>query len=310
MQEDLSKIELHLHLDCSVSFRVAQKIVPDISRQQFRNHFTAPPKCVDLRDYLTRAEKGIEILQSVHALKWAAEDLLQQLHEDKVGFVEIRFAPLEHTRKGLKAEEVLETVLQALEDTNSRYGIQAGLIVCTLRHYDEFRSLEAARLAVAFRGRGVVGFDIAADEDLPLEPHIRAFAYAREHGLPCTAHAGEARGPESVREVLEKLKPVRLGHGVRSAEDPALLEYLLENNIHLEICPTSNIQTNVYSTLNDHTVDLLLRKGISLSINTDSRTISNTTLSMEYQKLRQTFGWTDEHFRKCAEWARQATFLR
>jgi adenosine deaminase len=131
MQEDLSRIELHLHLDCSISYRVAQKIVPDISREQFRNHFVAPSKCVDLRDYLTRAEKGIEILQSTQALKWTTEDLLGQLQEDKVRFVEIRFAPLEHTRKGLKAEEVLETVSQALEDTDSRYGIQAGLIVCT-----------------------------------------------------------------------------------------------------------------------------------------------------------------------------------
>jgi adenosine deaminase len=310
MQEDLSKIELHLHLDCSVSFRVAQKIVPGITREQFQTHFVAPPKCADLRDYLTRAEKGIEILQSAQALKWTTEDLLRQLDEDKVSYAEIRFAPLEHTREGLKGEDVLETVLQALQDGYSRYGIQTGVIVCTLRHYDEFRSLEAARLAVAFQGRGVVGFDIAADEDLSLEPHIPAFAHAREHGLPCTAHAGEARGPESVWEVLEKLKPVRLGHGVRSAEDPKLLDFLLENHIHLEICPTSNIQTNVYPTLKDHTIDFLFRKDISLSINTDSRTVSNTTLSLEYQKLRDTFGWRDEHFRKCADWAREAAFLR
>lgn len=309
MQKDLFKIELHLHLDCSVSYRVAQKIVPGIRREQFRAHFIAPPKCADLRDYLTRAEKGIEVLQSKKALRWAAEDLVEQLQEDQLVYAEIRFAPLEHTRDGLRKEEVLETVIQSLDEKGKAFGIRARVIVCTLRHYDEGRSLEAARLAVRYQGKGVVGFDIASDEDLSLGPHIPAFSYAREHGLPCTAHAGEARGPESVWEVLEKLKPQRLGHGVRSAEDPALLDYLLEKNIHLEICPTSNIQTNVYPTLKEHTVDLLFQKGISLSINTDSRTVSNTTLSHEYQKLRDTFGWSEEHFRKCAEWAREAAFL-
>ncbi|GAI99642.1 unnamed protein product, partial [marine sediment metagenome] len=146
----------------------------------------------------------------------------------------------------------------------------------------------------------VVGFDIAADEaGFPIDLHKKAFKYAIKRDIPRTAHAGEARGAESVWETLEHFKPQRIGHGVRSVEDKELIEFLVKNEIHLEICPTCNIQTDIYKEYSDHPVDFLFKSGVSLGINTDGRSLVNVTLTDEYKKLATTFGWEAEHFYKC-----------
>ena len=173
-------------------------------------------------------------------------------------------------------------------------GILAGLILCTLRHYNESQSLETVRLIDQFRASlPVVGFDIAADEaGFPLDQHLAAFAWAHAHNIPCTARAGEACGPASVWQTLQQLRPQRIGHGVRSIEDPELVEHLRATRMHLEICPTSNVQTNTCRQLLDHPVDQLFRAGVPLSVKTDARTISNVNLYDEYATLHRTFGWT------------------
>ena len=142
--------------------------------------------------------------------------------------------------------------------------------------------------------------DIAGDEaGFPIDAHLKAFEFAREHHIKCTAHAGEARGAHSVWETIRHFHPGRIGHGVRSIEDDSLLEFIREKRLHLEVCPISNIQVNVFDRITDHPVDLLYKKGISLSINTDGRTITDTTLAREYRCLENNFQWTVEHFRRC-----------
>ena len=160
--------------------------------------------------------------------------------------------------------------------------------------------METVRLVEQFRGTRVVGFDIAADEaGFPIDNHLKAFAYANEKGFNITAHAGEAKGAESVWETLEYFHPQRIGHGVRSIEDQALIQFLKEKNIHLEVCPTSNVQTNVTENLSTHPIDKLYDYGLSVGINTDARTISNVTLEKEYQLLQEHFNWQLEHFKAC-----------
>jgi len=294
------KIELHLHLDCSLSYEVVRQLDPSVTREEYRQSFIAPAKCTDLADYIRRAVKGIELMQTREQLRLVTLDLFQQLKTDNVIYAEIRFAPLQHLQGGLTATDVVKTVNEAVAEGISQTGVEAGLLLCTLRHYTEAQSLETVGLAEQFRGTHVAGFDIAADEaGFPIDNHISAFAYAKEKGIPCTAHAGEAKGPESVWETLENFYPVRIGHGVRSSEDERLLQFLKEKAIHLEVCPTSNIQTNVYPSIEDHTADKLYRSGVSLGINTDARTISDVTLASEYGRLQQVFGWTKEHFKKC-----------
>jgi adenosine deaminase len=294
------KVELHLHLDCSLSFDVVRKLNPGISEEEYREQFIAPPKCRDLADYISRSESAVALMQDREALQLVTEDLFRQLEADNVIYAEIRFAPLLHTREGLTADEVVNTVNKAVEEQVKQTGIEAGIILCTLRNYSEAQSMQTVKLVEQFSGSRVVGFDIAADEaGFPIDNHISAFEYANERGLNCTAHAGEACGAESVWETLEHFKPSRIGHGVRSAEDEELLDYLKEHKIHLEVCPTSNVQTNVFETIADHSIDALYEKGISLSVNTDTRTISNVRLDEEYQTLSDHFDWDIDHFLRC-----------
>lgn len=306
----LPKIELHLHLDCSLSYEVVKKISPTTSIAEYKSSFIAPAKCTDLADYIERAVRGVELMQSKEALRWVTLDLFEQLKKDSVIYAEIRFAPLLHTEKGLTGEEVVLAVNEALKEGIEKTNVQANLILCTLRHYSKQQSMETIRLVEQFSGTHVVGFDIAADEaGFPIDNHIEAFQYAQTKGIKCTAHAGEAKGAESVWETLNHFHPSRIGHGVRSAEDEKLLAFLSANNIHLEVCPTSNIQTDVFPSIEDHACNKLYESGISMSINTDARTISNVSLSDEYETLEKVFGWGKGHFLRCNLEAVKHAFL-
>ncbi|MBY0535761.1 MAG: adenosine deaminase [Chitinophagaceae bacterium] len=294
------KIELHLHLDCSLSYEVVQKLAPYVSFEEYRRDFIAPPKCTDLADYITRAIKGFELMQTEEQLRLVTLDLFQQLKQDGVVYAEIRFAPLQHVFQGLTATEVVTIVDAAVGEGIRATGLEGRLLLCTLRHFKEAQSMETVQLVEAFRNRYVVGFDIAADEaGFPIDEHKSAFNYARSKGIPCTAHAGEAKGAESVWETLEHFTPTRIGHGVRSAEDPNLLVHLKAKDIHLEVCPTSNVQTNVFPSLKEHTATTIYDAGVSMSINTDARAISDTTLGKEYDIMLEEFKWTIDHLKHC-----------
>lgn len=296
----LPKVELHLHLDCCLSYKLVQQLNPGITEEQYRESFIAPAKCTDLADYITRAIKGFELMQTPEQLRLVTLDLFEQLKADHVVYAEMRFAPLQHIYKGLLAEEVVTIVNNAVKEGIETYGVEARIILCTLRHYTSEQSLETVRLVDKFRNTYVAGFDIAADEaGFPIDNHIEAFEYARKHGLNCTAHAGEAKGAESVWETLSRFRPTRIGHGVRSVEDPELMNFLKEKDIHLEVCPTSNIQVNVFDRIESHSVDKIYKKGVSMSINTDARTISDTTLAKEYDILEKVFQWKKEEFLQC-----------
>jgi adenosine deaminase len=293
----LPKVELHLHLDCSVSYALARQLQPGLSKKEYEATFIAPPKCKDLADFLKRAVRGFELLQSPQALRIATLELMEELSLEKVIYAEIRFAPLLHTRGGLSGAAVVESVLEALEEGQRTQNVKAGLILCTLRRFNAAQSMATARLAQRYYGQGVVGFDIAGDEaGFELAPHIPAFQYVHEKGIPATAHAGEARGPESVLQSLDHLHLSRIGHGVRITEDQRVLDRVQEAGLHLEICPTSNIQTDIYDTLHGHPIDQLLKAGFPLSINTDGRTLVNVSLSEEYRRIASAFHWSAEEY--------------
>lgn len=305
----LPKVELHLHLDCSLSYEVVRKIDPSISREEYDREFVAPPKCLDLGDYISRAVRGFKLMQTREQLRWVVQDLFQQLAADHVIYAEIRFAPLLHMEKGLSPEQVVETVERAAADCIRETGVQAGVILCTLRHYKEAQGLQTVKLVEQFRGSTVVALDLAGDEArFPIDPHVAAFRYAQEKGLHRTAHAGEARGADSVWETLEHFQPTRIGHGVRSIEDPKLMEQLRARHIHLEVCPASNIQTNMYDQYRDHPVERIYQAGVPLNINCDCRTITKTTLTDEYERMDSNFGWSEDRFRETNLMAVDAAF--
>jgi adenosine deaminase len=225
-------------------------------------------------------------------------------------YAEMRFAPLSHIDGGLSPRQVVAAVAAAVAEGVRSTGVEARIILCTLRYYSEAQSLETVKLVEEFRGTYVAGFDIAADKpgDV-ITPHVPAFKYARDKGLFFTAHAGETRGPVIVWDTVKNFQPSRIGHGVRAIEDPMLVEYLREKQIHLEVCPTCNVQTDIFDTYADHPIDHFYRSGLSVGVNTDGRTLVGITLSEEYAKLHETFGWDQEDFLRCNQNALRAAFV-
>ncbi len=292
----LPKIELHLHLDCSLSYQAVSALAPSVTREEYQRDYIAPARCANLADFLTRSPKGFRLMQTEDALRLVTEDVFHQLIEDGVIYAEIRFAPLLHTEQGLSPERVVEVVERSVDRLIRATGMQAGVILCTLRHFTEAQSMLTASLVEKFRGSRVVALDLAGDEaGYPLNAHIGAYRFARDHGLYRTAHAGEGLGPESVWETLRLLDPQRIGHGTRSIEDPKLVEHLCRERIHLELCPTSNVQIipSIHS-MEEHPIDRLYRAGVSLNVNSDSRMLTPTTLTKEYESLERVFQWTDQ----------------
>ena len=302
------KVELHIHLDCSLSYDVVKKINPKITNHQFNNEFIGST-CSCLKDYIKCADRAVEIMQTKKQLELVTSDLFKQLKKDNVIYAEIRFAPLLHLKGGLSSTEVVKIISQITKNESIKTGIEAGLILCTLRHYSAEQSMETVNLVNDFKGSNVIGFDLAADEaGYPIKNHIKAFKFANDNKIHCTAHAGEALGPESIIETLDLLKPKRIGHGVRSFEDPNLIERLKKENIHLELCLTSNMVTKVYKYFFNHPIDELYKKNLSISINSDGRTISNTNLCKEYSLISKHFMWDDNDFLNCNINAINASF--
>jgi adenosine deaminase len=306
----LPKVELHLHLDTSLSFEGAVQLDPSITGEVYLREFVAPVRCTNLVDFLNRVPRILELLQTERGLQLLAQDMLRQLEADNHIYVELRFAPLLHTQQGLSPREVVRIVEAAVDQASKDTGIESRLILCSLRHFSAEQSMQTVELVDQFRGSRVVAFDLAGDEaGYPLTAHVEAFRFARERGIALTSHAGEASGPASVWETLRTLKPSRIGHGVRSIEDPALVEYLKQEQIHLEMCPTCNVQLNVFPTYTDHCIDTLYREGLSLGVSTDNRALTPITLTQEYEKLAQTFGWGKTEFLTCNINALKAAFV-
>jgi adenosine deaminase len=287
---------------------VVKKISPKITNHQFNNEFIGST-CSCLKDYIKCADRAVEIMQTKKQLELVTSDLFKQLKKDNVIYAEIRFAPLLHLKGGLSSTEVVKIISQITKNESIKTGIEAGLILCTLRHYSAEQSMETVNLVNDFKGSNVIGFDLAADEaGYPIKNHIKAFKFAYDNKIHCTAHAGEALGPESIIETLDLLKPKRIGHGVRSFEDPNLIERLKKEKIHLELCLTSNMVTKVYKDFFNHPIDELYKKNLSISINSDGRTISNTNLCKEYSLISKHFMWDDNDFLNCNINAINASF--
>ena len=298
--KNIPKVELHVHLDCSLSFSVVNRIDPKIDIEEYKSSFQAGSTCSSLNHYISCADRAIELMQSKENLELVVEDLFQQLKKDNVIYVEIRFAPLLHCSKGLNERDVVEIICKSAYSESKKNDIECGLILCTLRHYSKEQSLKTVTLVKEFYKKGVVGFDIAADEaGYPIDNHIEAFNYAKSNNLNITAHAGEAKGPESIWESIDKLHAKRIGHGVRCIEDPKLMNYLSENDYHLEICLSSNIKTKTFDSFDDHPVNKIYNSSISMSLNTDGRAISVTELAKEYSIADKKFNWDFEKIKNC-----------
>jgi adenosine deaminase len=296
----LPKVDLHLHLDGSLR----AETVLDLARQQglalpvwsaaeVRGLLEVWGKAHDLAEYLTKFDLPVRLLQSPEALTRVSLELIEDVSRENVRYAEVRFAPWLHVRRGMRLSQAIRAVLDGLCQGEQRTGVRTRLIACCMRSQSPQDNLTLAEVALRFQDVGLGGLDLAGDEALstPSTLPVDAYALAREHGLHRTVHAGEGAGPESIRLAIHLLGAERLGHGVRLREDPSLMEEVRQRGIALEMCPKSNVQTSVVPSLRDHPIDAYLRAGLRVTVNTDNRRVSDTSLSQEYGLMVKEFGW-------------------
>jgi adenosine deaminase len=238
--------------------------------------------CGSLAEYLKAFDVTLRVMQTESALYRIAYELCEDAARENVRYMEVRYAPMLHTQRGLKLTKVIEAVLAGLKAARDKCGIESNIIICGIRNVSPASSLEMAELAVAYKGRGVVGFDLAgAEYDHPAKHHRAAFQLVRDNNINVTIHAGEAYGPESVAQAIHVCGAHRIGHGCRLREDGDLLHYVNDHRIPLECCPSSNVQTGAVRDLASHPLKLYFNLGLRVTVNTDNRLITDTSVSKE-----------------------------
>ncbi|HTJ24000.1 MAG TPA: adenosine deaminase [Gemmatimonadaceae bacterium] len=303
----LPKAELHCHLDGSVRpetllelAREYRQPVPRDDAEALREYMRVDD-ARSLEDYLSRFDVTLGVMQTGAALERIAYELSIDAARDGVRYLEVRYAPVLNTRHGLSLGEAVEAPLRGLERAEREGGTTARVIVCGLRHLTPEATLELARLAVAYRHRGVVGFDLAGGElGNPASVHAPAFAYAREHDLACTCHAGEGADASYVREAVHVCGAHRIGHATRLYEDESLMQYVNDRRIALEICLTSNVQTRAVESYQEHPLRRYFDRGMNVVLNTDNRLMSGTTLTDEYLHAASGLGFTFDELAEIA----------
>ena len=293
------KAELHCHLDGAVRVATAAEL-GDFGRPP---RMAAPDDCPSQADYIGYFDDAIAVMQTQAALERIAYEVCVDSAAEKIDYLEVRWAPRLHLRRGLTVAQVIEGVLAGLTSGP----IRAVAIVCAMRQHSVEDNVGLAREAGRYAGRGVVGFDLAGDEiRYPAGPQRPAFEAARAAGLRLTCHAGEAGDPKNVEDALA-LGVERVAHGVIGAREPRIVERIRSEGVVLDMCPTANWKCKAVPALAEHPLPRLVRAGVRCTISTDSRTVADTTLSREFE-LAAGMGMTEAELRACNETAYAARF--
>jgi adenosine deaminase len=323
----LPKVLLHEHLDgvlrpqtvIELARDVGYRDLPKADADQLAKWFHQGANQGSLAKYLEGFKHTVAVLQTEEALERVAYEQAEDLSDDGVVYYETRFAPVFHTEKGLSHQQVVAAVLKGMARGRHDSGIQSGLIICAMRNMNV--SLEMAELAVDFRARGVVGFDLAGEEGgFPPKKHVDAFHYIQRENFNITIHAGEGFGKESIWQAIQYCGAHRIGHGTRLIDDIAisdgravklgdLAQYVLDKRIPLEICLISNVHTGAAPSLEQHPFKILYQEKFRVTLNTDNRLMSDTSMSKEFAAAATTFGLTMADFEKITINAMKSAFL-
>lgn len=284
---NISKTELHCHLDGSVSIELIQQLAREQQVNINIEDIQVDQACESLDEYLKSFDTILKVLQTKDSLEKAVIDVAQQAHHDNIKYIEIRFAPLFHMDKGLNLKEILEAVNNGANKAESLYQIKVNMLVCGMRHHENKTNIDLFTEVNALKNetRHVVGFDFAGPEEaFPTSAIQEAIQYSNHSSSHLTLHAGECGCIHNIIEGIE-LGARRIGHGVAAISDNTALEYIKNRNVLLEICPTSNLQTKAIQTLDELNIRKLIEQDIPFNINTDNRTVSSTNLNTEYELL-------------------------
>lgn len=313
----LPKAELHNHLDGSLRVDTILELatkqnvkLPTFNRDELENLLTNDENCKSLNEYFIPFEISLSVLQSEEALERTTFELLEDVRKENVKYLEIRFSPFLHTRKGLKPDAIMEAVLRGKKQAEESLDIKSGIIVCGLRQNTPMQNYELAQLAVKFQHKGVVAFDLAGEEfGRPALDHIKAFDYAFQNHLARTVHAGEADGAHSIYDAIHGLKANRIGHGTHLFEDEDLLKFIRDEQIPLEICLSSNLQTKAVASMASHPIHDYFKQNILITLNTDSYLISGTTLTKEYELAEKFYHFDKKEMEQIALNSFRAAFI-
>lgn len=289
LAHQLPKTDLHLHLDGSLRVETILELaeeqgikLPKTNEKDLREYLQVGLDCESLVEYLKGFDVTLSVMQTYEALKRTAFELAEDCAKENIRYIEVRYSPILHRQKGLALTEIVEAVLEGLKDAERIYNIRTGVILCGIRNINPETSMLLAELTCAYKGRGVIAFDLAgAEENFPAKDHQEAFSLILQNNINCTLHAGEAYGPDSIHQAVHYCGAHRIGHGTRLREDGDLLNYINDQRIPLEICLTSNIQTKAAKSFENHPMRFYYDYGIRVTLNTDNRLISNTTMTDE-----------------------------
>jgi adenosine deaminase len=325
--KSLPKVLLHEHLDgvlrpatvVALAGDIGYAELPTRDPEELARWFHQGANQGSLAKYLEGFQHTIAVTQTEGALERVAYEQAEDLARDGVVYYETRFAPLFHTTRGLTHQQVVAAVLKGMARGRQEFGVQSGLIICAMRNMNV--SLEMAELAVDFRARGVVGFDLAGEEGgSPPKKHVDAFHYIQRENFNITVHAGEGFGKESIWQAIQYCGAHRIGHGTRLIDDIAvangkavklgdLAQYVLDKRIPLEVCLLSNVHTGATPSLEQHPFKVLYQEKFRVTLNTDNRLMSDTSMTKEFEAAAETFGLTLDDFEKITINAMKSAFL-
>ena len=316
---ELPKVLLHDHLDGGLRTETIIEIADEIGYQGLPTKsvaglaewFANACDSGSLERYLETFEHTIAVMQREQDIVRVAKEAVIDLANDGVIYAEIRVAPEHFTKRGLTMQEVTEAMLEGYRLGEVESGLKVNTILCGMRHLD--KSQEVAELVVKYRDKGVVSFDIAGPEK-GFAPTLQkeTFDYLKRNEIPFTIHAGEADGPESINQAINICGATRIGHGVRIVEDlpdGKIAAQVLDQQIHLEVCPSSNLQTGIADTYTTHPIAYLYELGFNVGINTDNRLMSHTSMSHEFKEMEAAFGWGLNEFEEITLSAMNAAFI-
>ena len=302
---NMPKIDLHCHLDGSLTLECVQDLYEKpVTLQELQ----VSEDCQNLAEYLEKFDLPLECLQTADGLKKASKAFLCDLTKDQVSYVEVRFAPLLHINKQLSCEQILEAVIEGLEEAKKETGIYYNVIACAMRHHTEEESMEMFKAARKFLGKGLCAVDLAGNEAaFPMKNFEKLFAYARELELPFTIHAGECGSVENVVDSVNA-GARRIGHGIALKGNKEAMDLCREKNVGIEMCPISNMQTKAVADPAEYPIREFLDAGLKVTLNTDNRMVSNSTLAKEIEFVQKNYGITDEEIWKMTENAIEVSF--
>lgn len=309
---ELIKLDLHCHLDGSLNIDSVLEVLGQqgicLEKNELKKRLQVEPDCKNLAEYLEKFDLPLQLLQTREGLRRAAYELVRDASLENVRYIEVRFAPVLSTERGLTCKQVIESVVEGLNLAEKEFGVYAQAIVCAMRHHSEEINMEMLHVAREFLGNGVCALDLAGDEaGFPTKLFRNVFQKANRLEMPFTIHSGECGNVDNVREAIE-LGGKRMGHGIALEKSIELQMICRNRRIGIEMCPTSNLQTKAVTDWNQYPLEQFVKEDIPVSINTDNRTVSGTTLEREIQLVREELHQPEEVILKCTKNAIETAF--